>query len=121
MIYVYIDIWWAGQAAAQIPPQKGRLDGPSYIFITNNASVNSLTVREACPNTNVNSKPALRGTGRNGSRCSRPLSGAEVCVVGLLIQTRSPHFQQALRPGCNPTPQRQNPHWLVAAKPARPE
>ena len=63
----------------------------------------------------------FRGTGRNGSRCCRPLSWAKFGVVGLHIQTRSPPSQQALRPGSSPTPLRQNPHWLVAAKPAKPE
>ena len=41
--------------------------------------------------------------------------------MGLPIQTRSPPFQQAPRPGSNPTPPRQNPHRLVVATTSTPE
>jgi len=36
--------------------------------------------------------------GQDGSRYNYPLSGAKIGVVGLLMQTRSPPSQQALRP-----------------------
>ena len=48
--------------------------------------------------------------GQDGSRYSYPLTGAKIGVVGLLIQTRSPPSQQALRPSCSPIPPRQIPH-----------
>ena len=39
-----------------------------------------------------------------------PPSVAKIGVVGLLIQTRSPPSQRALRPSCSPIPPRYIPH-----------
>ena len=63
----------------------------------------------ALPNLRIQSLQSCE-TGQDCSFCSHPLSGAKVGVVGLHTQTRSPPFQQALRPGCSPTPPCQNPH-----------
>ena len=59
----------------------------------------------------------FRGTGRNCSRCCRPLSGAKFGMVGLHIQTRSPPSQQELRPSSSPTPPRQNPRISLPQRP----